>query len=68
MDTTYYEAIHTMEQMGVDRDYMQGWIGGYLKNPKREPQRVTAAYESGYADGLERNTGQFGQWVRQEGK
>ena len=53
--------------MGVDRDYMQGWIGGYLKNPKREPQRVTSAYESGYADGLERNTGQFSQWVRQEG-
>jgi len=47
----YYETVDKLEKMGVDRDYIQGWIGGYLGNPKREEQRVTEAYEAGYQDG-----------------
>jgi hypothetical protein len=64
--TPYYEAVSLMERMGVDREYMQGWIGGYLHNPKREPQRVTPAYERGYEDGLKRTTENFDQWVSQD--
>lgn len=47
----YYETVDKLEKMGVDKDYIQGWIGGYLGNPKREEQRVTEAYEAGYEDG-----------------
>ncbi|MGB0721919.1 MAG: Alvin_2107 family globule sulfur oxidation protein [Gammaproteobacteria bacterium] len=64
MDTTYYEAVSTMERMGVDREYLQGWIGGYLGNPKREPQRLSEAYEAGYEHGRSRTTEHFAQWVR----
>ncbi len=51
MDNTYYETIDKLEKMGVNREYIQGWTGGYLDNPKREEQRVTEAYEVGYEDG-----------------
>ncbi len=51
MDKMYYETIDKLEKMGVDREYIQGWIGGYLENPKREEQRITEAYEAGYDDG-----------------
>lgn len=51
MDKEYYETIDKLEKMGVDREYIQGWIGGYLENPKREEQRITEAYEAGYEDG-----------------
>jgi hypothetical protein len=64
MDTTYYEAVTKMEQMGVDKEYMQGWIGGYLRNPKREEQRITEAYEAGYEDGEEKSTDNFGNWTK----
>jgi len=64
MDTTYYDAVTKMEKMGVDKEYMQGWIGGYLQNPKREEQRITDAYEAGYGDGEEKSTDNFDNWVK----
>jgi hypothetical protein len=65
MDKTYYDAITKMEQAGVDWEYVQGWIGGYMQNPMREEQRVTEAYEAGYEDGTAKNTDNFSQWVKQ---
>ncbi|ABM62702.1 Alvin_2107 family globule sulfur oxidation protein [Halorhodospira halophila] len=56
MNREYYDAVRRMEEQGVDADYMAGWIGGYLQNPKREEQRITDRYEAGYADGLEGRT------------
>jgi len=56
MDKMYYETIDKLEKMGVDPEYIQGWIGGYLDNPKREEQRITEAYESGYEDGGAKET------------
>ncbi len=60
----YRDATAKMEQMGVDPDYILGWQGGYLGHPKREEQRITEAYEAGYADGQERNTSNFEKWVK----
>lgn len=60
----YRDATAKMEQMGVDPDYILGWQGGYLGHPKREEQRITEAYEAGYADGQERNTDNFDKWVK----
>lgn len=51
MDKLYYETISKLEEMNIEREYIQGWIGGYLGNPEREEQRVTEAYTAGYADG-----------------
>ncbi len=56
MDRTYYETLRALEEQGVDNDYISGWIGGYLRHPKREEQRLTSRYEAGYADGLEGRT------------
>jgi len=47
----YYKTIKKLEDMSVDREYIQGWAGGFLGNPKREEQRVNEAYEAGYEDG-----------------
>lgn len=60
----YYEAIDKMETLGVDREYIQGWIGGYMQNPKREEQRVTEAYEAGYEDGENKDTSHFEEWLK----
>jgi len=60
MDQTYYEAVTKMEQMGCSEEYIQGWQGGYLQNPKREEQRVTEDYEAGYTDGESKDTSNFG--------
>jgi hypothetical protein len=60
----YYEAIDKMEKSGVDKEYIQGWIGGYLQNPKREEQRVTDAYEAGYEAGENRDASSFEEWAR----
>jgi len=51
MDDTYYQTIKQIEEAGSDPEYIQGWASGYLGNPRREEQRLTAAYEAGYADG-----------------
>lgn len=64
MDQTYYKTITQMEESGVDPEYIQGWVGGYLHNPMREEQRVTAAYEAGYQDGRSGNTDNIQQWQR----
>ncbi len=60
----YYEAIDKMEKSGVDQEYIQGWIGGYLQNPKREEQRVTDAYEAGYEAGENKDSASFEEWLR----
>ena len=64
MDKLYYETIDRMEKHGVDADYINGWASGFLHNPKREEQRVTEAYEAGYAAGMEKNAGGFDAWIR----
>ena len=48
MDKTYYETINKLEQMDTDREYIQGWIGGYMGNPKREEQRRITSYNVCY--------------------
>ena len=37
--------------MDVNDDYILGWQEGYQGSPKVEEQRLTDAYEAGYADG-----------------
>ncbi|OQY44071.1 MAG: hypothetical protein DRR08_20620 [Candidatus Parabeggiatoa sp. nov. 2] len=64
MDQTYYKTVTELEKMSVDRDYLVGWMGGYLQNPQREEQRVTSAYEAGYADGSKGSTDMKGQWTK----
>lgn len=56
MDQTYYDTVSKMEKDGINAEYMDGWMSGYLRNPKREEQRVTDAYEAGYADGENKTT------------
>lgn len=60
----YHDAVDTMEKAGVDPEYVQGWQGGFLVNPKREEQRVTEAYEAGYDDGSEKNTDNYKNWIK----
>ena len=62
MDQFYYEAVDQMQKMKVDRNYMLGWIGGYMSNPKIEEQRLTESYEAGYADGGSKETSNFKKW------
>lgn len=62
MDKFYYETIDNLEKMNIEREYIQGWIGGYLGNPVREEQRVTEAYTAGYADGQNKETTQADAW------
>ena len=47
----YYEGVKKMEKMGVNDNYIQGWIAGFLRNPKIEEQRITNAWKAGYKDG-----------------
>lgn len=63
MKKLYREATDTMEQKGVDPDYIIGWQGGFLNHPLREEQRATEAYKAGYEDGRERVTDNFDKWV-----
>lgn len=64
MDQNYYNAVTEMEKMQVDREYLLGWMGGYLENPMREEQRVNEVYEAGYTDGQKRATDNFAKWVK----
>lgn len=59
----YRETIVEMEKKKVDKDYIQGWIGGFMGNPKREEQRVTEAYERGYEDGHNGETSKYDDWI-----
>ena len=60
----YHRTIVEMEKKNVDREYIQGWIGGFMGNPKREEQRLSEAYEKGYQDGESRNTSSYEDWVQ----
>jgi hypothetical protein len=60
----YHDAVDAMEKAGVDPEYVQGWQGGFLVNPKREEQRVTEAYEAGYDDGSEKNADNYKNWIK----
>lgn len=56
MDQTYYDTVDKMEKAGINDEYMNGWMCGYLHNPKREEQRLNEAYDAGYDDGYNQNT------------
>jgi hypothetical protein len=56
MDKTYYETVNQLETLNINREYILGWMGGYLGNPAREEQRVTEAYTAGYEDGQNQTT------------
>lgn len=62
MSNLYYETIDKMEKEGVQRDYIVGWAGGYLHHPEREEQRITDAYEAGYAAGKEKKADGWADW------
>lgn len=64
MNQEYYNAVVTMEKAGVDEEYLQGWQGGYLLNPEREEQRVTASYQAGYEDGQAHNFDAYKAWLK----
>ena len=64
MSTPYYDAVDRMQKQGVNPEYINGWAGGFLRNPKREVQRLNEAYEAGYAHGLEKNPAGFEAWIR----
>ncbi len=65
MDRTfYYTAVDKMQKMQVDSEYVHGWIGGYMGNPKREEQRISDAYEAGYEDGESSNVSKFEAWTK----
>lgn len=63
MNQEYYDAIDKMEKMGVSAEYIQGWAGGCIQNPKREEQRITEAYDAGYTDGENKDQSNFEKWV-----
>ena len=62
MNNVYNETIDQLEKLGIDKDYIQGWAGGYLGNPQREEQRVTDAYTAGYEDGQSGVTDKAMNW------
>ncbi len=59
----YRQTIAEMEKKGVNREYIQGWIGGFMGNPKREEQRITEPYEKGYEDGENKNASNYDKWI-----
>lgn len=60
----YHDHVDAMEKAGVDPEYVQGWQGGFLVNPKREEQRVTDAYNAGFDDGTERNMDNYKKFAK----
>jgi hypothetical protein len=64
MSNVYYETIDKMEKSGVDKEYINGWAGGFLHNPKREEQRVNEAYEACYNDGSAKKADGFKAWIK----
>jgi len=63
MNQAYRDAITQMEEMKVQEEYILGWQGGFLGHPQREEQRLTEAYEAGYADGGDKSTENFSNWI-----
>ncbi len=59
---TYYEGVKKMEEMGVNDNYIQGWMAGYLNNPEIEEQRITDEYEAGYEDGKAKTDENFSKY------
>ena len=60
----YHAHVDAMEKAGVDPEYVQGWQGGFLVNPKREEQRVTEAYDAGFDDGTARNMDNYKKFAK----
>ena len=63
MANTYYEMMDKMEKEGVNVEYINGWAGGFLRNPPRGEQFITEAYEAGYADGMEQKSDGYKAWL-----
>lgn len=63
MTEDYRQMTRTMEDKGVNQEYIIGWQGGYLGHPIREEQRVNDAYQAGYDDGLAKKTDGFDSWA-----
>ncbi len=61
---TYHTTVVTMEKAGVDPEYVLGWQGGFLHNPKREEQRCNEAYDAGFDDGSAAKTDGYKTWVK----
>lgn len=59
----YHKTIVEMEGKKVNPEYIQGWIGGFMGNPKREEQRTTDAYDKGFEDGAQGNTSNYEAWI-----
>ncbi len=59
----YRKTIVEMESKNVDAEYIQGWIGGFMGNPKREEQRITEAYDKGFEDGSNQDASNYDSWV-----
>jgi len=55
----YFDSVRKMEEIGVDDNYIQGWVAGYLNNPEIEEQRVTSEYKSGHEDGQNKSDTNF---------
>lgn len=64
MDQTYYDTVGKMEKSGTDKEYMNGWMCGYLHNPKREEQRLNDAYNAGFDDGWSKKTDHMGNYSK----
>lgn len=64
MNQQYYDATTKMEAASVDPEFIEGWQSGYVLNPPREEQRLTEAYEAGYAMGKGRELGDFSAFVK----
>jgi hypothetical protein len=63
MNQAYRDAVTQMEEMKLQQEYILGWQGGFLGHPQREEQRLTEAYEAGFADCSEKSTDNFANWV-----
>ena len=58
----YHDTVARMQNADVDPEYVQGWGGGFMGNPRREEQRITEAYEAGYSAGESGDTEGFDAW------
>lgn len=62
MSNFYYETVSKLEQQSTDKNYVLGWVSGFLGNPKIEEQRITEAWEAGYEDGQSKTTDSASNW------